>query len=87
MGAFEITQGLLSRATLVPVWLDRIAEFGERRLSREDQTPRRPLSLSAQKTGYWVGGPRRALPRPGGRHGRRGRSGRLDARRARSGNG
>ncbi len=55
MGSFEIPQRLLGRKTVVPVRLDRVAEFGQRGLGGQNQMRPIGVSLPAQKIGDWIG--------------------------------
>ncbi len=55
MGPFEIPQRLLGRKTVVPVRLDRVAEFGQRGLGGQNQMRPIGVSLPAQKIGDWIG--------------------------------
>ena len=55
MGPFEISQRLLGRETVIPVRLDRIAEFGQRGLGGQNQMRPVDVRFPAQKIGDRIG--------------------------------
>ena len=55
MEPLEISQRLLGREAIIPVWLDRVAKLGQRSLRGQNQMPPVDASLPAQKIRDWIG--------------------------------
>ena len=77
MGALEIPHRLLGRETVVPVRLDRVAQFGQRGLGGQNQMRPIDVRIPAQEIGDRIGrGSLGRFCRPRGRKSDRGRRGR-----------